>query len=660
MWRLVLTPLRWSGNGRKTTLEGEIDWPRQGNLACTIRSLDSSMWGDFVRLPASDIQIQALDFRGNWNAGPARSTLECSGAIAEEGLVLPIEVHAAADGKGVALERLTVASPTQPIFSANGFIPLTIVPGQPGHWINLLPKEILKLSASSETNSLFWNRLSKLSGILLEEPRLGLEVSGQWDSLQGTVRMEAKRIKLPGKRWGILAPRDLRLSLELTEDIARVTDLTFLLEGHPVVLGGEVPLGKSFWARLLERKPEVDWNKASARLSMLKAPISQFATLWPNVLGREGSFDLGVTVRPGLKPDGEMKVLGASTVPLGSFGVVRDINASLKLQGQTVELMGVTASVGAAPVSAEGKLDLAGGELFRGLLPPFEVAVRGLNVPLAREPDLIIRSDLDVTVSKARTGPAVIRGKVELRESFFLRDLEDLLPGGVATPSQRPPYFSVEEEPWADWRLDLNLRGDRVLKVNSPLFRGLISTDLKLTGTLKNPVALGNVKIDSGLVQFPFANLEVTQGFVTLTSDNPYRPQLLITAGSRNAGYDVKMQVTGPADQPLVQFSSTPPLSSEQIVLMLTAGVLPRSEYALSMEQRAGRVVMFLGKNLLSQIGLAGEGDRVTIRTGEEISETGRPTYHVEYKLTNRWYLVGEYDQFNAFNVGLRWKIYSK
>ena len=32
----------------------------------------------------------------------------------------------------------------------------------------------------------------------------------------------------------------------------------------------------------------------------------------------------------------------------------------------------------------------------------------------------------------------------------------------------------------------------------------------------------------------------------------------------------------------------------------------------------------------------------------------------VEYKLANRWYLVGEYDRFSALNFGLKWRIYSK
>jgi translocation and assembly module TamB len=188
----------------------------------------------------------------------------------------------------------------------------------------------------------------------------------------------------------------------------------------------------------------------------------------------------------------------------------------------------------------------------------------------------------------------------------------------------------------------------------------VVSCDLKLTGTLKDPIALGNVKIDSGRVQFPFSNLEVTQGFVTLSSENPYEPQLLLSAASRRAGFDVKMEVSGQATHPLVQFSSTPPLGSEQIVLMLTAGQLPRSEFTLSTQQKAQNLAMYLGKNLMSQFGLGQDSDRLSIQTGENISETGALTYRVEFKLSDRWYLVGEYDRFNALNAGLKWRIYSK
>ena len=183
---------------------------------------------------------------------------------------------------------------------------------------------------------------------------------------------------------------------------------------------------------------------------------------------------------------------------------------------------------------------------------------------------------------------------------------------------------------------------------------------MHLQGTLKDPIAIGDVKIDSGEVRFPFATLPVTQGLVTLTSENPYHPQLTITAGARTFGYDIRMEMTGSADAPVIQFSSTPPLSSEQILLMISAGELPRGELTFSSAQKAQRLAIYVGKDLLSGLGFAGGGNRLTVRSGEDISEAGKPTYSVEYKLAEDWAIIGEYDRFNDFNLMLKWRFYSK
>src|SRR4029079_8389780 len=114
------------------------------------------------------------------------------------------------------------------------------------------------------------------------------------------------------------------------------------------------------------------------------------------------------------------------------------------------------------------------------------------------------------------------------------------------------------------------------------LFNGEVTANLRLEGTLKDPIALGGLKVDSGLVRFPFANLDVQQGLVTLTSEDPYHPQLLVRASSKQFGYDIRMEVTGSIDSPIIQFTSNPSLSSEQILLMITSGQLPQGELNLT------------------------------------------------------------------------------
>jgi translocation and assembly module TamB len=121
------------------------------------------------------------------------------------------------------------------------------------------------------------------------------------------------------------------------------------------------------------------------------------------------------------------------------------------------------------------------------------------------------------------------------------------------------------------------------------------------------------------------------------------------------------MEATGPASSPILQFSSTPPLSSERIVLMITAGQLPGPQQVVSTQQRAQAFALFLGRDVLSRLGIGDESEqRLTVQSGEQISEQGSPTYLVEYKLSDDWFLVGEYDRFDELNVGVRWRVYSK
>ena len=140
-----------------------------------------------------------------------------------------------------------------------------------------------------------------------------------------------------------------------------------------------------------------------------------------------------------------------------------------------------------------------------------------------------------------------------------------------------------------------------------------------------------------------------------------YKGCFTILAASRQYNYDLKMEISGPADAPILQFTSTPPLSSEQIVLMITAGELPREGRSLSTQSRAQTLAVYLGKDLLTRLGFGDDKEqRLSIHSGEQLSEQGRPTYTVEYELTDRWSLVGEYDRFNAYNAGLKWRVYSK
>ena len=137
--------------------------------------------------------------------------------------------------------------------------------------------------------------------------------------------------------------------------------------------------------------------------------------------------------------------------------------------------------------------------------------------------------------------------------------------------------------------------------------------------------------------------------------------KLNVAASGSAFDYSITMKVEGSLEEPRVIFSSSPPLNSQQILLMLTAGQIPRDDIHLTSQQKAARIAVYLGKDLLARLGAEpDQADRLTIRSGENVTDQGRLSYSLEYRLTDRWSAVGEYDRFSAVNAGLKWRIYSK
>jgi translocation and assembly module TamB len=65
----------------------------------------------------------------------------------------------------------------------------------------------------------------------------------------------------------------------------------------------------------------------------------------------------------------------------------------------------------------------------------------------------------------------------------------------------------------------------------------------------------------------------------------------------------------------------------------------------------------YLGRGIFEDLGASGE-NRLEISSGEQITNEGRETYEIEYKLGERWSLVGEYDQFDSYNADIKRRIY--
>jgi translocation and assembly module TamB len=399
----------------------------------------------------------------------------------------------------------------------------------------------------------------------------------------------------------------------------------------------------------------LDWRTATGRLTIDLARIKAFKQA-TRVLLPLGTVGMDVSLRPGGLWDGRLTIADAATRPLGSLAAIRDIQAKIHLEGRSARIEEWTANIGGQSVTMSGWARWTDVNH-----PEFELTLKGKNVPLVRQAGLILRSDVDLQVAQTPEGPARVTGQVVLRDSLYLRDLRLLVSSGASRTQDRPPYFSVTEGPLADWRLALRVQGNRFMQVRTPWFSGEVSADFKLQGTLLDPIAIGEARVNSGRVRFPFADFTVDRGLVELAPANPYQPTLDLTATGRSYGYTLKLSVTGRAEQPVLLFISTPSLTSEGILLLVTAGALPEGNMSLTLQQRISQMAGFFARDLWQRVSTDEEaGDRLSIHSGEDLSTTGQPTRTVEYELDKNWSVYGEYDRFNQLNAGLKWRVYSK
>ncbi len=655
-WNLKVDELALGG-AAQLLLSADINWPRRGSIQLFGTNVNSALIEDYLGPNTPQINLNHLALQAAWSNGPVEFKAAGDARFSyEKTNTFLARLDAASDENGVDLQQFEVLAKIGPVLSGKGRLPLRIVPGNETNTFQLSRTDPIDFHARTLPNEQLWDEIARLTNIRVKDPDLQLEISGSLGDPRGYVKFEATSARW-AKAGGVRFPdlTDIRADLNLSEGRIQLTRFAGALEGQPISLQMELPIGKNVdqnWRKLF------DWRKATGRIWIENASFAPFVKYLPDILVPQGTMDANISFSNGLMLNGILTVKDAATRPLPNSGPLQDINARIRFVKRAIEFEDVHALLGGQPVNFLGRIDFATNA--PGNLPLIDLFLQGENIPLARRTDLILRSDLNLRLSNVTNAVPLVSGHVRLRDSFYLGDLRQLIPGRVSSPKRRPPYFSFEEQPFADWVMNVQVTGDNFLRARSPLFRGTMSANLQITGPLKEPVALGDARTETGTVVFPFANFNVVQGYVTLTSDDPYRPQVLMNGTSRAFGYDLAMTLTGPADRPVVEFTSTPPLTSEQIILMVTAGEVPRRGFGFNTEQRAQRLALFVGKNILSRFSDNAGAERLSITTGEEISEQGRETYALEYRINETWSIVGEYDRFGALNVGMKWRIYSR
>lgn len=657
-WKPSLAVGELQLKGPEAEIAGKLSWGEAGNVKLDVKGFESVWLNELVAFRGPAWSVTSLSVQGAWDKGPLTFTANGAGVInMEGGRKAELAFSAQGNPQGVTLEAVRASMDQKLVARATGTLPVAIHPGQTP-LLRIDENAPLLLDAATEPNAFFWEQLAALTGLVITDPAVRVTMSGTVKKPIGEATVRIAKVASDGKGRLRRLPEIDNLDARLTADRGGVTLDTFTLKvaDQAVRVSGRLPVKQ--WAGLAEDPLSLVQAEGEARIEIPNADVAALSRYAPAYLAPTGTLKMDVSLKPGGQLQGGIWLKDAATRPLGPLGILQSVGAEIFLNGRTIELKQVSASSGGQLVTLSGTVALP-----EGKTPRLDLALRGEKLPFVRQAGLLVRGDLDLRILTGDDEITRITGATKLRDSLFLMDVRAFLPTGGPrnAPGRRPPYFSVDVPPFDEWPLDVTVDGDKFLRLRTPVFSGVTSAHFRLGGTLGDPRAIGEAVVDQGQVILPFATFAVRQANVRLAEANPFEPRISLVGTSRRYGYDLRMEVTGTVEKPILTFSSTPPLESEQVLLMVMAGETPQNEVTYSGRQRAARLGAYLGRSLLGQLGPdPTAAERLSITSGERVSRQGRETYSAEYALSPRWSVVGEYDEFDEYNLGVKWRVLSE
>ncbi len=639
--------------------EARLNWKTTEGLSLFIRNMASTRVDRWFKQGFPLHQIDAMDlvltqFQPNLLG---YIEIHAQGQVAQ-GELLRIDLVSRLESQGISIEQVGVNFDGQSLLAGTLALPIRLqLPTKSVSLLAVIPGGHLSGELTGQTTPAFSQWLADLTEVNIEEASLKLSVSGFWTDPLGTAEVHVAGLDLGSRFAELELPKLTALAMKAQVDAEawQIEQFECLLNESRVL--GAVTLPTDDILKLLDARTgegldlQPVLEHLSGRVELSDWKFEDWRHRFPEVMRQSGELNGELVLQPGLDWSGRLVLNDFALRPTQAYSMIDQIGAELELADRVIRVKQASARIGGSPLALAGWID--GTDLSE---PLWEVSAVGQRVPLVRTSDLILRSNVDLTLKRlAKEDAPELFGELNFTQSTLLVEFDPLAPSVKSGPSSRPPYFSITAPSISNWKFNVVASGDAFLRVRSPYFRALVSTNLALRGTFIKPELIGGLRVASGDILFPSVKMELDSGEAFIEPMKPHEVQLDFSGIAQVSSYVITMEVSQTLSDPSVSFSSTPTLPNSEIVRLLATGGLSGGQ--------AGAVGVYLGKGLLG-VGAGGVdsslADRLTIDVGEAGGRDGGNTFGVQYRITDSVYLNGGYDIHEAYNLDLIWSIFKR
>ncbi len=621
--------LQWEGKGNFAKDEAGPQYAGAGKLA--IRHVEFNAIGPVEGDVAGQYAQQVIDFPTFFvssNGLEFRTTIALKDALAR-------------------VDKISLKQGPTELLAGYIQIPLDLqklsAPGGPIPDVDKIDVNIASKPLSLET--LFKSIDKTKPAPALGTVELGINAHGSLSKIVALVKVQARGLRSP--QFPTIRPADANVNLALHDNHLDLDTSLRQPQIQPLTIKGGVPLDLNAIVASKELDPNLPVNLT---VSLPRSNLGFLSGVTKSLRFIEGNVAADVRVagtvgKPTFAGSLELNIPAARaeniTVP-----AIRDFQARLAFAQMQLRVERFNGDIGG------GKLNVAGQMDFKELTDPIlNFTATAKDVLAVRDDNVTARVNADIRISGPLAG-ATVAGSVGITKSRYLKDIDIVpisLPGkpAPAPPSEAEsdPSIGINVAPINHWKFDLAIKTDDPFYVRGNLANGTATVDLHLRGTGATPLLDGNVTVENLVASLPFSRLEISNGNVQFTPDQPLNPVLDLTGTSTVSTYLVTVYISGRAKDPKVQFSSEPPLPQEQIVALLATGSTT-DQLAGNSEALAGKATLLVLEDLYRRTFKKKNtsanaeprstlADRLNVDVGSVDPATGKQEVTTRFKITD-------------------------
>lgn len=349
-----------------------------------------------------------------------------------------------------------------------------------------------------------------------------------------------------------------RIALQLSEKKLSINafDMSILTEGHlrmqgDAMIRGDINVAVDSRIPLAVAKKFSDAFGDATGMVMLDGKISGETNL-PQFDARIDLEDIGMTV-PGLAQR------------------LRRLNGSILVTPRSISTDNLKGYLDTGAFSLSGRVDH---QNFVPVGVDLDIAARSMPLEVIDTLSVVVNGDIQIT---GQDRSATARGEIILLEGIYFKDVNTSLLQVASTATERRRSVAPNTEPMAipyfdTVNLNIAIGHRQPFAVENNVAQMDISPDLKIGGTLANPIISGRAQVRDGIITFQKRDFDITKGVVDFI--NPYRTEAEIDIESEAEirTWEITLALKGKLDNLDVTLTSVPSETEADILSLILLG----------------------------------------------------------------------------------------